>query len=189
MADRTTMMTPKPTREPSLGELFFSFMKVGLSGFGGVIAWAHRMIVDQRRWMTEQEFIETLGFCQILPGPNIGNLSIYIGARFHGWRGSVAAFSGLMLIPFGLVLAAGALYAQFRDIAAVSGALDGVSAASAGLLLAMGIKMAMHIRRNAVAALFALAAFTGIGLLRLPFPLVLLVLAPLSVGTAWLRRP
>ena len=169
MADRTTMMAPKPTSEPSLGELFFGFMKVGLSGFGGVIAWAHRMIVDQRRWMTEQEFIETLGFCQILPGPNIGNLSIYIGARFHGWRGSVAAFSGLMLIPFGLVLAAATLYAQFRGIAAVSGALDGISAASAGLLLAMGIKMAMHIRRNAAAALFALAAFTGNWLASLAF--------------------
>jgi chromate transporter len=188
MADGTTMTGPNPTRDPSMGELFFSFMKVGLSGFGGVIAWAHRMIVDQRRWMTEQEFIETLGFCQILPGPNIGNLSIYIGARFHGWRGAVAAFSGLMLVPFGIVLTAAQLYAQFRDVAAVSGALAGISAASAGLLLAMGIKMAMHIRRNAAAALFALAAFMGIGLFRLPFPLVLLVLAPLSIGTAWYRR-
>jgi chromate transporter len=182
------MMGPTATRDPSIGELFVGFMKVGLSGFGGVIAWAHRMIVDQRRWMTEQEFIETLGFCQILPGPNIGNLSIYIGARFHGWRGAVAAFGGLMLVPFGLVLAAATLYARFREVAAVSGALAGISAASAGLLLAMGIKMAMHIRRNPVAGFFAVAAFVGIGLARLPFPLVLLVLAPLSIGTAWYRR-
>ena len=188
MSNGTAMTGPNPTKDPSVGELFLGFMKVGLSGFGGVIAWAHRMIVDQRRWMTEQEFIETLGFCQILPGPNIGNLSIYIGARFHGWRGAVAAFGGLMLVPFGLVLAAGELYAQFRDVAAVSGALAGVSAASAGLLLAMGIKMAMHIRRNVVAVVFAAVAFTGIGLLRLPFPLVLLVLAPVSIGTAWYRR-
>jgi len=181
-------MGPASTRTPSVGELFLGFMKIGLSGFGGVIAWAHRIIVDQRRWMTEQEFIETLGLCQILPGPNIGNLSIYIGARFHGWRGAAAAFGGLMLVPFGLVLAAATLYAQFRDLAAVSGALAGISAASAGLLLAMGLKMAMHIRRNAAAALFAVAAFVGIALLRLPFPLVLLVLAPLSIGTGWVRR-
>lgn len=182
-------MRPTAIRDPGIGELFIGFMKVGLSGFGGVLAFAHRMIVNQRGWMTEQEFIETLGFCQILPGPNIGNLSIYIGARFHGWRGAVAAFGGLMLAPFGLVLAAAALYARFRDLAPVSGALAGISAASAGLLLAMGLKMAMHIWRNPAAALFALAAFAGIGLARLPFPLVLLVLAPLSIGTAWYRRP
>lgn len=182
------MLEPKPISPPSVRALFFGFMKVGLSGFGGVIAWAHRMIVEDLGWMTELEFIETLGFCQILPGPNIGNLSIYVGARFHGWRGAVAAFSGLMMIPFVLVLTAGALYARYGDVAGIRGALAGISAASAGLLMAMGIKMAIHNRGNAVALFFASLAFTGIGLLRLPFPLVLLVLAPLSVGAAWLRR-
>ena len=177
-----------PTAPPGVAELFLGFMQVGLSGFGGVLAWAHRMIVHDRRWMSEQEFVETLGLCQVLPGPNIGNLSIYIGARFQGWRGAIAAFSGLMLAPFVIVIAAASLLGAFGDVAAVKGALAGISAASAGLLVAMVIRMARQQRKNPVALGFALLTFIAIALLRAPLPLVLLILAPPSVAAAWWRR-
>src|SRR5260221_8397054 len=179
----------EPTRIPGIGELFVAFLKVSLSGFGGVLAFAHRMIVDQRRWLTEQEFMETLGLCQVLPGPNIGNLSVYIGARFHGWRGAVAAFCGLMLAPFFLVLAAAGLFARFGDAPGVAGALAGVSSASAGLLVAMAWKMAVRASRDRRAVAIAAVAFVAVGLLRLPLPLVLVVLAPPAILVCWKRPP
>jgi chromate transporter len=178
-------VTPAP---PGTAELFLAFMQVGLSGFGGVLAWAHRMVVRDRRWMSEQEFVETLGLCQVLRGPNIGNLSIYIGARFQGWRGAVAAFAGLMLAPFVIVIAAASLLGAFGDVPAVKGALAGISAASAGLLVAMVLRMGLHQRRKPVALAFALLTFVAVGLMRAPLPLVLLVLAPPSIAAAWRRR-
>jgi chromate transporter len=179
----------EPTRVPGIGELFIAFLKVSLSGFGGVLAFAHRMIVEQRRWLTEQEFMETLGLCQVLPGPNIGNLSVYIGARFHGWRGALAAFSGLILAPFFLVLAVAGLYGRFGDAPGVSGALAGVSAASAGLLAAMAWKMARRAWRDKRAVAIAAIAFAAVGLLRLPLPLVLVILAPSAIAVCWKVRP
>ena len=178
----------EPTRTPSIGELFIAFLKVSLSGFGGVLAFAHRMIVDQRRWLTEQEFMETLGLCQVLPGPNIGNLSVYIGARFHGWRGAVAAFSGLILAPFFLVLAVAGVIGRYGDAPVVVGALAGVSPASAGLLVAMACKMAARARRDKRAVAIAVIAFVAVGLLRLSLPLVLVVLAPPAILVCW-KRP
>src|SRR6266498_1637860 len=103
----------------SLSELFFGFLKVGLSGFGGVLPFARRMIVEERRWLTEAEFLDVLSLSQFLPGPNIVNVSVIVGRRFQGVAGSFAATGGLMLMPLVIVLAIATIYAQFAQVDAV----------------------------------------------------------------------
>jgi chromate transporter len=172
----------------TLGALFMGFLRVALAGFGGVLAWARRMIVEERRWLSDRDFTDVLSLCQFLPGPNIVNVSIYVGARFRGPLGSLAAFTGLMAAPMAIAVALGALYAQFGGAGVVRGGFAGISAAAAGLVIATALKMAAPLRRRPLSIGFGLAAFGAVGVLRLPMIEVLLVLAPLSVATAW-RRP
>ena len=170
-------------------ELFAGFLIVGLSGFGGVLPFARRMLVEQRRWLTELEFNEVLSLSQFLPGPNIVNVSVIVGRRFQGAPGAISATLGLMLMPLIIILVLAALYGRFAQIDAVRGASGAVSAAAAGLMLAVGIKMARPIRRTPWQIGIAVIAFAAIGLLRLPLLWVLAVLAPVAVGIAWwLRR-
>lgn len=169
-------------------DLFLGFLAVSLSGFGGVLPFARRMIVERRQWLSENEFIDLLGLCQFLPGPNVVNVSICIGARFHGLSGAFCAVSGLLIGPFCLVLSLAALHGRFSDLAPVRGALAGVGAAAAGLAVAMGLRMAVPYRRNAPALVLAGLTFAAAALLRLPLHWVLLVLAPISVAVAWRRR-
>jgi chromate transporter len=170
------------------GALFVGFLKVGLSGFGGVLPFARRMLVEQRRWLTEEEFIAILSLSQFLPGPNIVNVSIIVGRRFRGPLGAMAATVGLMLMPLIIVLLLATLYAEYAQIDAVRGASNGVSAAASGLVLAVALKMARPIRRTPWQLGIAAAAFVAIGLARLPLLWVLAVLAPLSLAMAWRRR-
>ena len=163
---------------------------VGLQGFGGVLPFARRMLVEQHRWLTEREFTETLSLSQFLPGPNIVNVSIIVGNRFRGPMGSIAATLGLMLMPFVIVLALAALYARFADLAAVRGATDGVSAAATGLIIATGLKMARELKGIPWHVAMCALTFIAIALLRLPLLWVLAALAPISVVIArrMLRR-
>lgn len=177
-------MALTPPAAPGPAELFRAFMGIGLSGFGGVLPWARRALVDERGWLSGDEFAGLLGLCQFLPGPNVVNLSVAVGARFAGARGALAAFAGLMLMPFVLVILLGALYGRYGQFPAVAAAFEGIGSAAAGLILAMGIRMAAGLR----GPLFAALAFAGIALLHWPLPAVLLVLAPLSVAVAWRRR-
>ena len=176
-------------RDVTLGALFLGFLRVALSGFGGVLVWARRMIVEERRWVSEREFLDLLSLCQFLPGGNIVNLSIALGARFRGPAGSIAALAGLMLAPMTIVIALGALYAEFGDAGAVRGVFVGISAAAAGLVIATGLKMARPLRRDPVALGFGLITLGAVGVLRLPMVEVVLVLAPISMAVAWWRRP
>ena len=174
---------------PGVGELFLRFTQVGVSGFGGVMPWARRMLVEERRWLSAEEFNEALGLCQLLPGPNIVNMAACVGTRFRGARGAFAAFMGLMCAPFAIVLVLGALFTQYGDVPAVASAFRGVSAAAAGLIVAMGLKMAASPRLRSVMAVFALAAFVGIALVRLPLGVFLLAAAPASIAAAaWRSR-
>ena len=175
-------------RDVTLGALFLGFLQIALSGFGGVLAWARWLIVEQRRWVSEADFLDMLSLCQFLPGPNIVNVSIYVGARFRGPIGSLAAFTGLMAAPMAIVLVLGALYARFGDVAAARGGFVGISAAAAGLVIATALKMAVPLVRRPIAAAFGLVAFGAVGVVRLPMIEVLIVLAPLSVAVAWFRR-
>jgi len=170
--------------------LFLSFTLVAAMGFGGVLPWARRMIVERRRWLTESEFLDLLALCQFLPGPNICNLSIAVGARFRGVKGSAAAFLGITFLPFVIVIILGALYEGYGDKPGVTGALLGVSASAAGMILAMAARLAQPLlaRRPGEALPVMILVFAAIALLSLPLPWVLAGAIPLSVGISWWRR-
>ena len=172
------------TVRPGLGALFMGFLQVGLSGFGGVLPWARRMVVEQRRWLTPAEFTDMLGLCQFLPGPNIVNLSVALGARFHGLRGAIVAFAGITLPPVVVVLSLGALYDRFGDLPVIQHAIAGMAAAAAGLVLATALKIAAPLRGNWRGVGIAMVAFICIGWLQWPLLPTLLVLAPLSIVVA-----
>src|ERR1700690_4145906 len=122
-------------------EIFLAFSQLALSGFGGVLPWAHRTLVEQKGWLTQREFVETLALGQLLPGPNIGNMAVMIGYRFAGYTGAAAAFIGLVAGPLLIMIAVGFAYQTYGSLPLVDQALSGLSAVAAGLVLATGLKM------------------------------------------------
>lgn len=177
-----------PKRQIGPLELFTAFCSVGLSGFGGVLPWARRMMVDQRRWLTEEEFTNILSLCQFLPGANIVNVSICVGARFAGLRGAISAFCGLLIMPVVIVLLLAMLYGAYGHIEPVQAAFRGVSSAAAGLIVAMAIKMAYPLRRNPRAIAFMALVVGSVLILKLPLVWTLLMLVPPSIAAAWIMR-
>src|SRR6266566_2019596 len=157
---------------PGLIALFVAFAKMSLAGFGGVLVWARRGIVDQHRWMTADEFNETFALCHFLPGPNVVNLSVVFGSRFRGVTGSIAAFAGLLGPPLVIVTILAALYVRYGEVDALRRILAGVSCAAAGLLLSAVVRMATPLikKRDVIGLLVMAAVFIAIGLLRLPLP-------------------
>jgi chromate transporter len=171
----------------SLRALYGAFLKASLCSFGGgLLVWTRRVVVEERRWLTDAQFADTLSLCQFLPGANFANLSVCVGARFRGAAGAFAAFLGLALLPLILALFLGAAYLKIADHPIVTRVLGGVSAAAAGMVIATGLRMLMPHRHRPVALLFAALAFGGVVLTRLPLPVVLLGLAPFSVAVPWL---
>src|ERR1700674_2726953 len=179
--------TPSP---PGLIALFVAFAKMSLAGFGGVMVWARRGIVDQHRWMTTDEFNETYALCHFLPGPNVVNLSVVFGSRFRGIPGGIAVFAGLLGPPIVIVTILAALYAHFGEIDALRRILAGVSCAAVGLLLSAVFRMMMPLvkRRDWVGLALLAAVFIAVGLLRLPLPAVLLVGIPISIAITFAMR-
>src|SRR5579863_3435871 len=175
---------------PSLIALFVAFAKMSLAGFGGVLVWARRGIVDQHRWMTAEEFNETFALCHFLPGPNIVNLTFVFGSRFRGLLGGIAAFTGLVGPPAVIVTVLAALYQRYGEIDALRRILAGVSCAAIGLLLATVFRMMRPLikRRDLVGLVTMMAVFVMIGLLRLPLPVVLLVAIPVSIAITFAMR-
>jgi chromate transporter len=175
---------------PSLIALFVAFAKMSLAGFGGVLVFARRAIVEQHRWMTADEFNETFALCHFLPGPNIVNLSVVFGSRFGGIAGGVAAFTGLVGPPVVVVTVLAALYARFGDVEALRRILSGVSCAAVGLLISVVFRMMTPlIRKRDLSRLVVLAVvFIAIGVLRLPLPAVLLVAIPVSIAVTLATR-
>jgi chromate transporter len=175
---------------PSLIVLFVAFAKMSLSGFGGVLAFARRGIVEQHKWMTAEEFNETFALCHFLPGPNIVNFSVVFGSRFRGIPGGIAAFAGLIGPPVVIVTILAMLYARFGEVEALRRILAGVSCAAVGLLISVVFRMMMPLvrKRDAVGLAVMAAVFIAIGLLRLPLPMVLLVAIPLSIAVTLVMR-
>jgi chromate transporter len=178
---------------PGLIALFMAFARISLAGFGGVLVFARRAIVEQHRWMTADEFNETFALCHFLPGPNIVNLSVVFGSRFRGIAGGLAAFAGLVGPPVVVVTVLAALYARFGEVEALRRILSGVSCAAVGLLISVVFRMMMPLvrKRDLVGLVLLAAVFIAIGVLRLPLPAVLLAAIPLSIAItlAMRRRP
>lgn len=175
---------------PGLLTLFLAFAKMSLAGFGGVLVWARRAIVEQHSWMTPEEFNETFALCHFLPGPNIVNLSVVFGARFRGMPGAIAAFAGLLGPPVVIVTILAILYARFGDIEALRRTLAGVSCAAVGLLFAVIFRMMLPLlkKREPVSLALLIAVFVAVGVMRWPLPTVLLVSIPVSIGLTMLMR-
>jgi chromate transporter len=173
---------------PTHAELFLAFFKITLSGFGGTLPWTRRMFVEEKRWLTAEEFNDIYALCQFLPGPNIVNLTAIFGSRMRGATGAIAAWSGFLLVPFCVMLAAAMLYERYGDVEAVRRVLSGIAPAAAGLIIATVAKMAAPMFRSVGAApIVVLVTAFAIGLMRWPLLLVLIVVAPLSIGLAWMR--
>jgi chromate transporter len=175
---------------PRLSELFVAYALISLYGFGGVLAWSRRMMVEERRWLTPEQFNEAYALCSFLPGPNIVNFSVIFGSRVRGPLGGLVALVGLLGPPMALIIVIGALYAHYGDLPALRRALIGVTAAAAGLIVSTVVKMALPLFRNRAVGgpVIALATFGAIGIAQWPLPIVLVVVLPISLALAWVRR-
>ncbi len=189
MPDSAAQPSPTPHR-PSLLELFGAFVVVSLSGFGGALPWARRKIVEQKCWMSAEEFNEAFALSQFLPGPNVVNFSVVFGARFGGARGAAVALAGLMGPPLMIVMVLAILYARFGDLEMLSRILAGITAAAVGLLIAVVAKMAapLFVKRWNSGPVIAILAFIGVAIMQWPLPWVFVGLAPVSVAFAWFKR-
>ncbi|MFZ6751588.1 chromate transporter [Undibacterium sp. Ren11W] len=176
---------PKPAVAPhpqpsSLADLFISFTLLALQGFGGVLAIVQRELVEKKRWLTKEEFIEDWAVAQIMPGPNVVNLSMMIGSRYFGLPGALAALAGMLSLPLLIVLLVALLYAQVATHPGVAGALRGMSAVTAGMIIATALKLAPALNRNPLGwrscLVFSALCFVSIGWLRIPLVYVLISL-------------
>ena len=168
-------------------EIFLTFARVGYSGFGGVNFWIRRIVVQEKRWITDEEYLEGLAIGQILPGPNVYNLSVMIGYRFAGVRGAFAAVAGLMGTPLAALLILGLLYQRYSEVAVIHRALAGMTAVAAGLLLANAGSLAAALPRRVLPWIFLVAAFFGVGVMRWPLLWVMGALAPFAMASVWRR--
>ena len=178
---------PRPASQPTILELFIVFSIISLSGFGGVLYWSRRMLVERRKWMTPAEFNDAYALCQILPGPTIVNLSVVFGRNIRGLPGAAVALVGLIGPGLLIVIFFGFLYSIFGTIEALQRMLTGVAAAAAGLVISMTAKMAEPLfeQKNWLVYAVMAAVFITIALLRWPVWWVLLALIPLSIAIAW----
>ena len=177
----------------STSDLFFTFNRLALQGFGGVLAVAQRELVERRGWLSREEFVEMLALSQVLPGPNVVNLGLMLGDRFFGLRGAFAAVAGMLVVPFVIVMALTLAYAEFSRLAFVSGALRGMGAVAAGLIIATAIRLMTTLGSNRLgvplAALFAALTFAMIAWLRWPLIWVIAALGTTAVAIAYARTP
>jgi chromate transporter len=145
------MLPTEPAERPrphSLTELFIAFTLLALQGFGGVLAIVERELVDRRGWLTQQEFIEDWAVAQIMPGPNVVNMSLMIGGRYFGLRGALTALAGMLALPLVVVLLLALVHARYADVPQVAGALRGMAAVSAGLIGAAGLKLSVALAKH-----------------------------------------
>jgi chromate transporter len=150
----------------NLTELFLGFLSIGARSFGGVMPLAYRVMVEERRWIRAADFTETMGLCQLLPGPNIGNASVVLGRRWFGWRGSIVGFLGLVAVPFAWVLTFAAFYSDYASAPTVRSIVTGVGAASAGLFIGTAIKLGRPLARKPAAWMMAMCCFLAVAVAR-----------------------
>lgn len=167
-------------------QLFIGFSKIGMSGFGGVLPWARRTIVEQEKWLTPEEFSAMLGICQIVPDPNIVNLGVCVGSRFAGVRGAFAAVMGLMLGPVALVILLGILYKHYSYMPILQGLLlRGISAVGVGLIASTGFKMLRAEMKYPPMLLVISLTILAATYFHLGLGWVVLIASPLALFLAW----
>jgi chromate transporter len=183
-------MKQRELQKPGVSRLalFLTFSRITLSGFGGVVFWARRALVERQRWLTEQEFVDLLTLGQLLPGPPGLNLTVLVGYRFGGWKGATAAVAGFLGWPCLVVIGVGVLYQQYGALPQAQRALAGMSKVAAGLLLVNFIKLAVVLPRRWRPWLFGMLAFAGAGVWHWPLPWVVGALAPWAVFAAWKEK-
>jgi chromate transporter len=188
LIDHRAPSTGVPT--PGIPELVRGFFVIGICGFGGVMPWARRITVESRRWLSEDEFVDALAMCQFVPGPNIVNFSVSLGSRFHGPLGSLACVLGLLAAPMVLVICTSLVIERVADHPVVVGALHGMAAVAAALVVGMAVKVAMPMvrRRDWLAIALASVAFAAVAVFRVGLVPTLLVMAPVGVALHWWRR-
>jgi chromate transporter len=188
-AQPLTATHPGRARPRSLAELYWAFTILALQGFGGVLAVVQRELVERRRWLTPEEFVEDWAVAQILPGPNVVNMTVMFGDRCFGWRGSAAAVAGVLTVPSMVVLAMAIALENVADTPAGQGALRGLGAVVAGLITATGLKLIPALRSNPMGHRPALAVLLltlgGVGVLRLPLVWVLAGLGTSAYLWTW----
>jgi len=174
--------------------IFLAFSGISMQGFGGVMPFAYRGLVERQRWLSAEEFTNYLAMAQILPGPTICNVAVMVGHRYAGWRGGLAAIAGMIAAPFFVVIGLAAIYQQYGNLPLFRHAVSGMSAVAAGLILATGLKMAIALfkksrlrsPRSAVQIALLAMAFIGLGVLRWQLLIVFGVLVPLGVAASYL---
>jgi chromate transporter len=184
----STELRPRPA---SLSVLFLSFTLLALQGFGGVVSIVQRELVDKRRWLTQEEFVEDFAVAQIMPGPNVMNLSVIVGARYFGLPGAIVAMLGMLTIPLIIVMALALTYAQFADAAGVPGALRGMGAVAAGLVSASGLRLLPVLKNHPIGLpaciLTGSLCFAAIAFFRMPLIYILLSFGALMCAWTYAR--
>jgi len=192
MSSPSEALAAAPSARPrNLTDLFVSFTLLALQGFGGVLAVVQRELVENKRWLTQEEFIEEWAVAQIMPGPNVINLSITLGSRYFGLRGALVALAGMLTFPLLVVLALALVYANFANNPQVAGALRGMGAVAAGLITATGLRLLPALQRNVMGLPLCVAlgimSFVAIAWLKLPLAWVLVALGGIGCVAAWRR--
>jgi chromate transporter len=171
-------------------DLFITFTLLALQSFGSTLAVSQRVLCDHKRWLSPEQYVEVLAMAQVLPGPNACNLALIVGERFYGWRGAFTALAGMMVLPLAVVLGLTVFYANFAQAPAVAGALRGIGAVAAGLIIGTGLSLVHTLRGNAMrapaCALVGAATFGTVALLHWPVWISLGIAALASVY-AWRR--
>jgi chromate transporter len=172
---------PHEVRPPAgLWELYLGFLSIGARSFGGVLPWAHRVMVEEKRWLAPAEFAEVIALCQFLPGPNVGNASVVLGRRWFGPAGAVVAFAGLMALPLVWVLALAVLYADWATHPAVRAAVTGIGVAGGGLFIGTALKLARPLAGRPWGIALAVGCFAAVGIGRVSLFAALPVVALLA---------
>ncbi len=184
--DQPPLQSPRSPRD-----LFISFTLLALQGFGGVLAVAQRELVERKRWMTNEEFVEEWAVAQIMPGPNIINLCIMLGGRYFGLRGALASLAGMLTAPLLILLLLALVYAQYAHHPGVIGALRGMGAVAAGLIIATGLKLFPALKKNpmgmGMCIALAVLCFIAVALLHWPLAYVLLGLGSVACTLSFRR--
>jgi chromate transporter len=191
MSEPPSVAAPHSKSHPTILELFIAFSVISLSGFGGVLYWSRRMLVEQRKWMTPAEYNDAYALCQILPGPTIVNLSVVFGRSIRGLPGAAVALVGLIGPGMAIVTVFAVLYAMYGEIEVLQRMFTGVAAAAAGLVISATGRMAEPLfqQKSWLVYAVAVATFVSVGILRWPIWWCLLVLIPLSIAVArWSQR-